>query len=108
MIANGIPWSIFTKGEALLQSQEGMGSGSIQLFGTLGGALILLSFGKSNVISDVLRYPVQLLFFFFCILSIFWAPNFVFSLRMLAKLLSPFIFLLIAHLMIVDNINTLP
>lgn len=83
-----------------------MGSGSIQLFGTLGGALILLSFGKSNVISDVLRYPVQLLFFFFCILSIFWAPNFVFSLRMLAKLLSPFIFLLIAHLMIVDNINT--
>lgn len=103
MITNGIPIGIFFEGMTLLKSLEGMGPSAIKLFGTMAGAFVLLAFKSKKWTNNIYRYPFQLLFFFFCFLSIFWASSFVFSLRMIVKLLSPFIILLTAHLVMSEN-----
>jgi hypothetical protein len=60
-------------------------------------AILIASFLRiSAVLKEGLRFPAFLVFFTYALLSLVWADNLLFGLRMIAKLFAPFLFLLAA------------
>lgn len=68
---------------------------SIRLLGILIAAMLIVLFNIRQTTHYLARFKVHVVFFLFAIGSLLWAPSLVFGLRMLAKLIGPFVFLLL-------------
>lgn len=102
-LSNGIPTGIISQGRSYLQVFEGMGPGGIKVFGAMSGALLLLAIKSRSWLTYSFYYPFHIFFLVFCALSLMWAPDIIFGLRMLAKLIAPIMFLYVAHVIISEK-----
>jgi len=68
---------------------------AIKLFGVLIGCGVCCLRAPQESFAAFGRFKIHLAFLYFCALSILWAPDFAFALRMLAKLTGPFLFLVV-------------
>lgn len=73
---------------------------SIRLLGLWVAACLVVLFHIGRVWQHVSLWRFHACFLLFCILSLVWAPSFIYGVRTLAKLSSPFLFLLVIMLVV--------
>jgi O-antigen ligase len=79
---------------------------ALQTFFLCLASFIVLIANAEQTASYLLKYRLHVLFLFFCLISILYAPSISYALRMVAKLAGPLLFLL-AILVVVDDPGTI-
>ena len=98
--------SLLTGGVPLAFGQEGMGDGDFgrmnptvtRMFGLLAASAGLACLQVSQTWTYVCRWKYHVLFLLFCCITLAWAPSLIYGSRMIAKLVSPFLFMVLIML----------
>ena len=68
---------------------------AIRLLGLWIAALIVVLFNTQRLSKYLIKFKFHALFIFFSIVTLLWAPSMVYGIRMVAKLMAPYLFLLL-------------
>jgi O-antigen ligase len=93
-LIGGIPLSWLTESRGSLESFKGMSASAIELFGFIIGMILIIGINIKKCAPYIPKYAFHLFFLIFACTSLLWTSDLIFGLRMLIKLIAPFLFII--------------